>query len=514
MIKLNAVTAARAYLIGLLLLTLLFGSPIQLSVAVALLAIQLYSIYKLPKASLNLALTLTSVIVAPVAFEALTRDYAFLLVIPALFLLDQAFKLVVSTQVLSFHQVGRRGSDVLKITLSSVFLVLFVSVIVWNMTLAFTATVMLGFTGLLVAWTLRRVPKASLVETKSWSRIVAGDRETKQFAVTNQAQNRLFTKVEPVNSWAHISQSTFSFSCKESIEVSMWFTPPLAGPSKIQLKTVYTDIRGLVETGQLLEPLSLHTIPRAKYAQWLANRYLEQTALGEGGFAAEAQRSKLAVAKHGVEFQGSRPYQAGDRLKDIDWKHSHMLGELIVKEFSGAQRKTGIIVADLTAKDVEDADRLAYNLVMSALTLATESLPSALAVHNEREVVAVSRPMNPRETLKKAMALTEKIAVSEPKFRVLQSPEFRMLKRSIDQLDNGEVESNAKLSEVLKIELLANEEAAKTHPATLALTKAIEKLNGPAMIVVVSSAGSDFGGLSLTLERLKEKGFSSVYVRD
>lgn len=76
------------------------------------------------------------------------------------------------------------------------------------------------------------------------------------------------------------------------------------------------------------------------------------------------------------------------------------------------------------------------------------------------------------------------------------------------------MESRAKLSEVLKIVLQSNEEVAKTHPATLALAKAVEKLNGPAMIVVVSSTGGDFGGLSFTLERLNQKGFSSVYVRD
>ena len=67
-----------------------------------------------------------------------------------------------------------------------------------------------------------------------------------------------------------------------------------------------------------------------------------------------------------------------------------MLGELIVKEFAGAQGQTGIIVADLTAKDLEDADILAYNFVMSALTLATESLPSALAVYNQKEICGYS----------------------------------------------------------------------------------------------------------------------------
>lgn len=55
-----------------------------------------------------------------------------------------------------------------------------------------------------------------------------------------------------------------------------------------------------------------------------------------------------------------------------------MLGELIVKEFEGSQGQTAIIVADLTAKDAQEADKLAYDFVMSALTLATESLPTAL----------------------------------------------------------------------------------------------------------------------------------------
>lgn len=51
-----------------------------------------------------------------------------------------------------------------------------------------------------------------------------------------------------------------------------------------------------------------------------------------------------------------------------------MLGELIVKQFSGSQGGVGVIVADLTASDAEEADALAYDLVMSALTLAKEGV--------------------------------------------------------------------------------------------------------------------------------------------
>jgi hypothetical protein len=60
---------------------------------------------------------------------------------------------------------------------------------------------------------------------------------------------------------------------------------------------------------------------------------LEQALLG-AGISVAAPRSFLRAAKGGVKFYGSRPYQSGDRLKVVDWKHSFMLGELIVKEFA------------------------------------------------------------------------------------------------------------------------------------------------------------------------------------
>ena len=53
----------------------------------------------------------------------------------------------------------------------------------------------------------------------------------------------------------------------------------------------------------------------------------------------------------------------------------------------------------------------------------------------------------------------------------------------------------------------------KIHPATLALAEAVEKINGSAVVTVVSSMGNDSGALSLTLEQLKQRGFSVVFVR-
>jgi hypothetical protein len=187
-----------------------------------------------------------------------------------------------------------------------------------------------------------------------------------------------------------------------------------------------------------------------------------------------------------------------------------MLGELIVKEFGGAQGQSVIIDADLTAKDAEDADKLAHNLVMTALTLATEALPAALAIYNHTEVLAATPPENPRETLKKTLQLTQKITITEPKEKVLEPTQIRRLRRAIGQLTQTNTESAHKLSELLKFEFEANQEAAKAHPAAQALMKAIQSTQAPAVITVASAIGYDSDVLLLTLEHLKEKGYSAV----
>ncbi len=149
---------------------------------------------------------------------------------------------------------------------------------------------------------------------------------------------------------------------------------------------------------------------------------------------------------------------------------------------------------------------------MSALTLATEALPAALAVYNSKEVLAATRLENPREILKKALELTVKITIVEPKERVLQPSDPRVLRRSIGQLGRVQTEPSQRLKEILEFEFEAKKEAARVHPGALALAKVLKDVQGPAVITIVSSAVNDSDGLSLALERLQEKGYTTVNV--
>lgn len=508
---LTAGTIARVYLVIALVLSTMFGSVFQLAIAIVLLGIELYLFYKPLRAGVNLALVVVSLVTAPLAFEALVDGYAFLLIIPGMFLLDDGLRNYALTQPLSFSRIGRGASDVLKALSVGLFLVFGVAVFAWNFTIIFTAILLLGYLGVMVLYVFRSIPKSSLLEDKSWSRVIVGDSENAKFNLKSKAKTAMLVSLCTVDDWVEVAPAGIQFITKNHAEVSLRFSPPLAGPSKIRVQAAYIDSRGLVQTGQVLEPLDLHIIPRAKYAKWLANKFLEQTSAG-GGTAIPVPSSSSSLVKQGVEFFGSRSYQAGDRLKDIDWRHSFMLGELIVKEFSGSQGQSGVIVANLAAKDLEDADLLAYNLVMSALTLASEGLPSALAVYNQTEVLAATPLMNSRETLKKALELTEEIVVDEPKLRVLESTKLRFLKRSISQLDRAMNEEAERISQLLKLEAEATANAAKAHPATVALNRAVKNLQGQAVVTVVSNNGEDPDALAVTLEKLTDRGFGVVSV--
>jgi uncharacterized protein (DUF58 family) len=178
-----------------------------------------------------------------------------------------------------------------------------------------------------------------------------------------------------------------------------------------------------------------------------------------------------------------------------------MLGELIVKEFAGAHGQPIIIVANLTAKDPQDADKLVYNVIMTALTAATESLPSGLVCFNQKEILAATAPTNPRETLKKTLKTTEKITIELQPTRTMQPTELRML-RTIKSLDE-----KGGVSEVLKFEYEVIQNAARQHPVTLALTRCVEKSSAPAMITVPSTGSGDVEILVVTLEKFNERGY-------
>ncbi len=505
MLQLTPKIIAKAYLIAILILGMMVSPLPQFILATALLALQLSTAYKPPTPKINTALLLGTLVFTPLTLTPLTGSIlSSLFIIPAVYLLDQSLRENAQNQPFQPPKKAREATLLLKSASVALITILIVALGLINLEIVSAAMILIVYFVTIVSFNLRRVPKKPFKENKTWSRILVGKTEKKQMQLSALTNLPLYTTITPLQPWVQVKPSNLTVT-KNQTEVNLTFTPPLAGPTKIKLQTTTVDPWGLIQTNQTLEPIDLHIIPKAKYAQWLAKKYLEQTACGTASTAAPSPPRAFKAAKQGVEYYGGRLYQPGDRLKDVDWKHTFRLNELIIKEFAGAHGQSIIIVADLTAKDALDADKLAYNMVMAALTATTESLPSGLACFNQKEVLVAIAPMNPRATLKKTIRITEKITIVPQLFRLMQPTDIHELKKT-------EAEPSERFKEILEFEYEAIKTATKMYPATQALTKCVERTPAPAMITVTSVPSGDSDVLILLLEKLKKKGYNIVTV--
>jgi hypothetical protein len=257
-----------------------------------------------------------------------------------------------------------------------------------------------------------------------------------------------------------------------------------------------------------MEIAKLTVIPRATYATWLARRYLEE---GAGALRGTALSSPITPFSErggrGVEYHSSHPYSPGDRLKDIDWKHTARLREFIIKKFLDMPGQVAVVVVNLAAGDAEEADRMAYNLVTSVLALAVNSIPMALAAYNQREVVEATPLTAPNVMLRKVLQLIEETVWLEPAVRFLQPPDLRRLGRTQRELEGVGSEPGQRLAAILGLEREAVQRATAQHPVALALRQTTSFVAPPAMIIAISSYNHDAEALSVTLARLEERGY-------
>ena len=500
--------ASQAYLI-LILSTGIMLSPLPYSiVALFLLTLQIYSVYKPPKPGLNLAITFSTLVLAPLTLEPPAgKLLSAILTVPAIPLLDKALRENAVEQPSTYLSDGRGATATAKALTTALLLTFTSSIILLNQTLMLTSMLLAAYLTSTLLYVLIRIPKKPLAESKTWCRVIVGESAKTSATIKSKAAMPLHVSLKPPHDWAQLYPSKFTLPIRGEVDVSLAVKPPLAGPSKIQIQALTIDMWGLTRTGQTLEPVELHIIPRARYAEWLARKFLEITAPGTSVMAEVPPLRASITGRLGLEYYGSRPYQPGDRLRDLDWKHTLKFRELIVKEYAGAQGQPAIMVVNLVAGDPEEADKLAYTFITSALTLAVEGLQTALTAYNEREVVESTPLISSREALKRALKLTQKITTIKPPKRVLEPPNVIRLRRSIEQLKTLKSEPARRLAEILSFEQEALEEAARIHPASKAVETVAEICPPPATIALISLRNHDAETLPVILERMEKGGY-------
>ena len=378
-------------------------------------------------------------------------------------------------------------------------------------TLLFTAAVATTCFVVLFAVVWRGVPLKTVKETRVQLRIIAGSQSELDVRLTNKTTGGIMVLESPYP-WVRISPTTVRLTEKTPV-VRITVTPPLSGPSLIRIVGRATDRWGLTQVAFEVEPVRLHVVPRARYAAWLANKYLAKTKPGSLPLVSNVARlNPMYGLRRGVEYYGSRQYQPGDSMKNIDWKHTAVHREIIVKEFAEFHGESAVVLANLAVGSPEEADQIAYKIIVTALTLAAESIPAALAAYDHKGVRLVTALLEPRQLVLRSLHLAmETVAVANPE-RHLSPADVARLRANISRTRSGKSEASRVLGQLLLIEYRNLDADARRHPVTSALRTALAKVQGHCSIVVISQRNHDAEALSFNSYIYGGKGHAVINV--
>ncbi|MDD5126673.1 MAG: DUF58 domain-containing protein [Dehalococcoidales bacterium] len=406
---------------------------------------------------------------------------------------------------------GRRVTTMYRTLLSTILVTIVIAILLDVRVLLATAIIFASYLLVITLHIFFTVPRASLAPASISRRVIAHATAEATLEITSRAKAGVYGAVQPVDPWLEITPQYFALK-GNTAKLVMRITPPLSGTSRPMLLAAVCDIRGLVQVNEALEPLELHVIPRARYAEWLAGKYLEQSGAGAVP-STDLTSQELLATTRGIEYQSSRSYQPGDPLQGIDWKHTMKLQQFIISEFAEAGMPPAIIAVNLSVTESEEADNLAFNLVTAALTLARNLIPSALTVYNQQEVLLTTAVTAPEETLKRALALTKNITVSGNPQQYLEAPDVMRLRRSISELKRVESEAVRRLLDILSFEQKAIEKTAQENPATMALTLATQQVPAPAVVLLISQLNHDTEAVLVNTEKLARRNYTVLPIR-
>jgi len=312
--------------------------------------------------------------------------------------------------------------------------------------------------------------------------------------------------------WLTVSPEVMSLK-QHSLAVKVSLSPDLSGPSIIKLRGKATDRWGLIQNSFELEPIRLYVIPRARYANWLARRYLAGTKPGTLPLISNVEALKPVYGlRRGLEYYGSQLYQPGDSLKNIDWKHSLKYNELITKEFAEFYGRPAVILINLAIGNAEEADKLAYKIIVTAVSLARENIPAALATYNHEDVKLTTPMLQPPQLVVQSLQVAREIATFVDPVKYLSPPDVARLRANISRLRFVESKASRVLSHLLQLEYKNLSNNVKLHPATKALTEAFAKVDKQSNIVIISYRNHDAEALAFHTFSFTRKGNAVITV--
>jgi len=289
-------------------------------------------------------------------------------------------------------------------------------------------------------------------------------------------------------------------------------TPMLSGPSQARLELVLIDRWGLMSVSRTVPAVSLDVVPRTRGAERVARLFL-QGAGGAGGPAgtelSDVVRRFLAGMR-GVEYQSSRLYAPGDRLHDIDWKHTARLERLTTKEYAQDASSSGIIAVSLLASNADEADRLAFELLSAALAVARLAFSARIVAYGRSEY-ELTAALGDRALVRESLDVMRRIAIMPVPRRVLRVAGVQRVAGAKARLEGANGPAAARMRELLELEERAVRQVVASNPLTLALARAGRQATA-GWFVVISTMSYDGETVATQLHSMESKGVRTLLV--
>lgn len=480
-------------------------SPLTFSsIPLLLLALFLYFGFKAPRPKVAFSLHLFLFLAMPLMFESIVGlESSPMVSLPLLGLLDYDLQRMASVHHFQDSRFKRQPNRLLLNLALVIGISLAISASLGKVNLLIVCALLAGYLLFLIARIFAATPPLPIEASKAQYRVIAGHEMS--FTVSLLSRFKLAGWINLTSPYEWVKLRTYKLSLSQgSAELNVTLTPPLAGPSSICSTYFVLDRWGLIQQKFELELAELLVIPRARYAAWLARRYLETTRVGVITPMASTMGAFRASAgcRRGIEYYGTKLYEPGDSLRNIDWKHSMKLDELVVKEFDNTQASSAAILLNLTVGNQDEADQLVYAWLITSITLAQEGIPTMLAVYNHDDVLEVTELLDPRQLVLRSLALSWEIVTRDRPQRYLQPPDPVRLRADINRLKAVGLPSVAKLTELLDIEFRALRDCASFNPATRALNRVLGKTGSCPTVLFISAGNHDEEALLMAKLRL------------
>ena len=398
------------------------------------------------------------------------------------------------------------------LTLAEAVLWLFViGLLLGSITLIITCSVFIAYIGIMAILALKSLFVQPVTANPIVLRAIAGSSINQTVKLACKTTGGMLFLESPYP-WLTLKPSHIPLITEE-LTTDVRITTDLSGPLFIACSACATDCLGLIQHTFRIRPILLHVIPRARYAAWIANKYIRETKPGMLPLTSNVSaNTPILGLRTGVEYYGSRPYQPGDSLKSVDWRHSVRYQQLVTKEFHELHGRPTVLLANLVAKDAEEADKLAHRIVTTSVSLAYEGIPAVLAAYDSSEVKLVTGILDPKELVSASLRLLKNIAIEKPPSRFLAYGNAAVIKADARRLRSIDSSQARALVQLLNLEYRNLVKSTVAHPTSRTLLRALAKIGKQSNVISISGRNHDAQALATQLSALSARGNTIITV--